>query len=103
MELKDQVAIVTGSSKGIGLATAQALLSKGVKVAGWSRSETQIDHPNFKFYKTDVGNQESVAEAFLKTDNDFGCMAILVNNAGLGFNGNLDELPVEELACDVQY
>ena len=96
MELKDQVAIVTGSSKGIGLATVKALLSNDVKVAGWSRSETKIDHPNFKYYKTDVGDQRSVADSFTKTINDFGPIAILVNNAGLGFTGNLDELAVEE-------
>ena len=96
MELKDQVAIVTGSSKGIGLATVKALLSNDLKVAGWSRSETKIDHPNFKYYKTDVGDQNSVADSFTKTINDFGSIAILVNNAGLGFTGNLDELAVEE-------
>jgi NADP-dependent 3-hydroxy acid dehydrogenase YdfG len=95
MDLKNQVAIVTGSSKGIGLATVKALLSKGVKVAGWSRSETAIDHPNFNYYQADVGNQESVAAAFAKTKNDFGTIAILINNAGLGFTGNLDELPME--------
>lgn len=96
MELKDQVAIVTGSSKGIGLATVKALLNKGVKVAGWSRSETKIEHPNFKFYQTDVGNQQSVDASFKKTLDDFKTIAILVNNAGLGFTGNLVDLPVEE-------
>lgn len=96
MELKDQVAIVTGSSKGIGLATVKALLDRDVKVAGWSRSETIIDHPNFKPYKTDVGDLNSVQESFTQTIQDFGAPAILVNNAGLGFMGNLDELPVEE-------
>ncbi len=96
MELKDNVAIVTGSSKGIGLATVKALLEKGVKVAGWSRSETDINHPNFKFYKTDVGDQESVEASFKKTVDDFKTVAILVNNAGLGFAGNLVDLPVDQ-------
>lgn len=96
MELKGQVAIVTGSSKGIGLATAKALLEKGVRVAGWSRTETKIDHPNFRYYQTDVGDQQSVEVSFKKTLDDFKAIAILVNNAGLGFTGNLDELPVDD-------
>lgn len=97
MTVRDQLAIVTGSSKGIGMATCMALLGEGCRVAGWSRSHTSINHPNFRDYTVDVGDSYSVDEAFRKTVNDFeGEPSILINNAGLGFEYKLEELPSEK-------
>ncbi|MEM6526128.1 MAG: SDR family oxidoreductase [Bacteroidota bacterium] len=90
MELKDKVAIVTGVSKGIGLATVYALLDQGCKVAGWSRTAPEIENPNFKFFPTDVQSYESVRSVYDRTVLDFGQdIPILVNNAGLGFESPL--------------
>ena len=73
MELKDKVAIVTGASKGIGLAIAKSLLESGVKVAGWSRSvPSGLEEPNFLFFETDVANELSVKAAFENTKSAFG-------------------------------
>jgi len=97
MNLKDKIAIVTGSSKGIGLETAKLLLEKGLQVAGWSRSKTFIDHPNFISVKVDVGNSEDVVRAFGETIQLFGEeISILINNAGLGFEGEFDKLDEEK-------
>ena len=97
MNLKDKIAIVTGSSKGIGLETAKLLLDKGVKVAGWSRSKTLIDHPNFISVKVDVGKSDDVVRAFGETTQLFGeKISILINNAGLGFEGEFDKLDEEK-------
>ncbi len=97
MNLSNKTAIVTGVSKGIGLSVAKALLNKGVRVAGWSRSEPRLQHENFSFFKTDIGTQQSVDEAFGKSmeflDNK---LHILINNAGLGYFGKMDEIPVEQ-------
>jgi len=91
MNLKDKIAIVTGSSKGIGLQTAKLLLEKGVKVAGWSRSGTRLNNPNFISVKGDVGDSNSVLAAYGETIQHFGEeISILVNNAGLGFEGDLE-------------
>jgi NADP-dependent 3-hydroxy acid dehydrogenase YdfG len=97
MNLSDKIAIITGSSKGIGLETAKLLLNNGVKVAGWSRSETFIDHPNFVSVRVDVGNSEDVVRAFGETIQVFGEeISVLINNAGLGFEGEFEKLEEEK-------
>ena len=95
MNLKNKTTIVTGVSKGIGLATVKMLLQNQVRVAGWSRSKP--DPPiggdkNFKFYKVDVGNAAEVKTAYDATIKDFGSdITILINNAGLGYEGKIEE------------
>ena len=91
MELQNKVAIVTGVSKGIGLATVKALLKEGCKVAGWSRTAPDIDDSYFMFYETDVKNFDAVKASYEETVTDFGKdIAILINNAGLGYEGYLE-------------
>ena len=97
MTLLDKIAIVTGSSKGIGLETAKLLLEKGAKVAGWSRSETPLNHPNFISIKVDVGNSKDVISAYGETVAHFGEeISVLINNAGLGFEGEFETLDEEK-------
>ncbi len=93
MNLQDKIAIVTGSSKGIGLATARLLLEKGAKVAGWSRSATPLEHENFLSVIADVGDAQQVKEAYSQTIERFGQeITILINNAGLGFESDFESL-----------
>ena len=97
MKLKDKVAIVTGSSKGIGLATVDLLLKNGVKVAGWSRSDTDLDHPNFKNFHTEIKDIKSVQNAYNQTISHYGNdIHILINNAGVGVTALFEDLKVEE-------
>ncbi len=93
MNLQDKIAIVTGSSKGIGLATARLLLEKGAKVAGWSRSATPLEHEIFLSVIADVGDAQQVKEAYSQTIERFGQeITILINNAGLGFESDFESL-----------
>ena len=93
MNLVNKIAIVTGSSKGIGLETVKLLLDKGVKVAGWSRSETIVSDDNFIAVKVDVGNSKDVLKAYSTTIERFEqYIPILINNAGLGFEGKFEDL-----------
>ena len=97
MELSNKIAIVTGVSKGIGLATTQLLLENGVKVAGWSRSKPNFEHENFLFVPVDVSENTSVKEGYKITKDHFGNkISILVNNAGLGFEALFEEMKDEE-------
>lgn len=98
MDLQNRTAIVTGASRGIGRSITEALLDEGVRVAGWSRSEPEdLDHDHFHYIKTDLTEQESVEQAFQRTMDVLGDeVSILINNAGVGYKGDLDEMPPEK-------
>lgn len=97
MELKDKIAVITGVSKGIGYATAKALLAKGAIVFGLGRNNT-IEHPHFTFIECDVRDQQNVQESFEKVYALTGhTIHILLNNAGLGYFGLLEEMPLAEI------
>ena len=96
MKLKNKVAIVTGSSRGIGLATVMTLLDNGVRVAGWSRSNTDVEHPNFKYIQVDISRIKSVENGYKETTSHFGNdIHILINNAGLGYSALFEDLKTE--------
>jgi NADP-dependent 3-hydroxy acid dehydrogenase YdfG len=97
IELKNKLAIVTGVSKGIGHATVTMMLQAGIKVAGWGRTDGVFNDANYLFVPTDVAKQEEVARAHAQTIAHFGQSPdILINNAGLGYQGLLHQMPVEE-------
>ncbi|KUG07352.1 SDR family oxidoreductase [Solirubrum puertoriconensis] len=98
MDLNGKVAIVTGVSKGIGLATAQLLLERGAIVAGWGRRAPEnFKHERFQFFECDVRNELSVQEAYTNTQRELGQqVTVLVNNAGLGIVGAVDGFRSED-------
>lgn len=89
--------IVTGVSKGIGLASVQKLLSAGFQVAGWGRNQPTVQHPDFRFYNCDVSDFHQVQNALQNTLHDFGdTLYGLINNAGFGHFGLIEALPMQE-------
>ncbi|MES2108044.1 MAG: SDR family oxidoreductase [Bacteroidota bacterium] len=101
--MKDQkVWLVTGASKGLGLALVKQLLNNGHKVAATSRTiaglEKAVDFSSGSFFPlaTDLASESSVAEAIEKTINAFGKIDVVVNNAGYGLFGALEELTDSE-------
>lgn len=96
MEIKGKVAVVTGVSKGIGLEVCKQLLDGGAIVAGLGRTAPALDHTDFHFFATDVSSWEAVQAAAKETAEKLGTPAILVNNAGMGHQGLIHEMPVEE-------
>ncbi len=98
MNLENKTALVTGASRGIGLSITKALLDNGVTVAGWSRTEPKdFRHEHFYHIKADLTQQESVEEAYQQTEELLGeQINILVNNAGTGYKGLMEEMPPEK-------
>ncbi|GAB4355121.1 MAG: 3-oxoacyl-[acyl-carrier-protein] reductase [Candidatus Abyssubacteria bacterium] len=91
-QLTGKVAIVTGGSKGIGLAIAQALAEEGAVVAVCSRSldavkkaaaDIEAAGGQARAYQVDVTRADSVASMVQQVLKDHGRIDILVNNAGV--------------------
>jgi 3-oxoacyl-[acyl-carrier protein] reductase len=91
MNMKDKVALVTGGSKGIGLAVARAFAKSGAKVAIVARGAEALqtaraslvgDGLDVRDYVCDVSKAAEINAAFDKVISDFGKVDILVNNAG---------------------
>ena len=94
MRLKDKVAIITGGSRGIGFATAQAFLREGATViiaassqqsADKAAKELQNQFPDAKIgaISPKLSDLQDVKNSFAKVREQFGCVDILVNNAGM--------------------
>ncbi|MBI4535146.1 MAG: SDR family NAD(P)-dependent oxidoreductase [Ignavibacteriae bacterium] len=103
--LTDQVAIVTGGGRGIGMAIAHALAREGATVVLAGRTESALHRvaEELKQYgasalavPTDVTRDDQIQSLVLTTVHKFGRLDILVNNAGVGYLKRLTELSVEE-------
>jgi NAD(P)-dependent dehydrogenase (short-subunit alcohol dehydrogenase family) len=95
----DKVAFVTGASSGIGEATARALLADGYKVyAGARRLERMSDLAarGATLVALDVTDDTSIIAAVDTIKNTAGRLDVLVNNAGYGSYGALEDVPLEE-------
>jgi NAD(P)-dependent dehydrogenase (short-subunit alcohol dehydrogenase family) len=98
------LAVVTGSSSGIGLATAVALARAGHTVAATMRNldagaeiRKISANENLPIYPTmlNVDHDDSVREGFAKIVGQHGPIDILVNNAGIGGGGAVEETPLD--------
>lgn len=102
--LNHQKAIVTGGSKGIGLAVAQALLQEGAKVLICGRDESALQTAastlsaagQVETQVADVSDPAAVDALFEGADQKLGGLDILVNNAGIGVFKPAADLTVEE-------
>jgi NAD(P)-dependent dehydrogenase (short-subunit alcohol dehydrogenase family) len=98
MDLTDKVAVVTGASRGLGRAIAHAFAEQGARIYGLARSEDDLADVReeigdaFTPLACDVTDGDSVRQAFSRLADDAGRCDVLVNNAGIGGFGNLEEL-----------
>lgn len=93
---KNEIAVVTGGSGGIGRFITEKLIARGVKVAILDLAELPPSlqgDSRVKFYKCDITSFESVAKAAEAIREDLGHPSILVNNAGIS---NPDAVPILE-------
>ncbi|HVW77317.1 MAG TPA: SDR family oxidoreductase [Alloacidobacterium sp.] len=108
MELKHQVAVVTGAARGIGEAISKRLAAMGATVVLAARNTEQLEKVRSEIaarngsavvVPLDLRDEQSVASLGRKIEKEHGRCDILVNNAGIGVPGKpLHELPPEEWA-----
>ena len=106
MNLNDKNAIVTGGTKGIGRAIAEALLSEGISICIAARKQVEVDKAINELSKSgrgraigfvcDVRNYEQVKGLIDYTVKELGGLDILVNNAGIGIFETVEETSPED-------
>jgi 3-hydroxybutyrate dehydrogenase len=107
LALTDQVAIVTGSTSGIGLAMADALAEQGVRVVlnglgdpaaiEQTRSELEARYGvAIAYHPADMTKPEQIAEMVTFAEAHFGRLDILVNNAGIQHVSPVEAFPIEK-------
>src|SRR5690606_4416360 len=91
-----KVVFITGASSGIGKAIAEHLQQKGFQVYGTSRNP-QNKKLSFPLVALDVTSQESIQAAVAQIISEVGKIDVLINNAGVGITGPIEETPDSEI------
>ena len=92
-----KVIFITGASSGIGKAIGDFLTINGFKVYGTSRDSSNYLNSKFKLLDLDVKNLKSISSCVEKIIKIEGKIDILINNAGVGITGPLEEIPENEI------
>ena len=93
----NKVVLITGASSGIGKSIAEFLHYKGFIIYGTSRNPDKIINSVFPLIELDVRNTESIHNAVKKIIELYGAIDILINNAGVGITGPIEEIPSLEI------
>jgi NAD(P)-dependent dehydrogenase (short-subunit alcohol dehydrogenase family) len=93
--------VITGSSSGIGKATAKYFAAQGWKVAATMRApekETELNQlENVSLYALDVTDEASIENATQQILNDFGTVDVVLNNAGYAVMGTFESATPEQI------
>ncbi len=93
----NKVVLITGGSSGIGKSIGEFLFHKGFTVYGTSRNPDKVINSIFPLIELDVRNSSSIEKAVTKIIAITGKIDVVINNAGVGITGPLEEIPTEEI------
>jgi NADP-dependent 3-hydroxy acid dehydrogenase YdfG len=102
MKIDKKIAIVTGASRGLGAALAEALVVKGATVYGLARNVEKLSIIQNKLGNSfipvgmDITDQKALNTWVKNTFSDSNIPDILINNAGVGYFNKTDQLPLEQ-------
>jgi NAD(P)-dependent dehydrogenase (short-subunit alcohol dehydrogenase family) len=101
-DMSRKTIFITGANSGFGLAIASAAVQMGHKVIGTVRSEGSraalIEaHPTASPVLCDVTEFERIPEVVRQAEEEHGPIDVLINNAGYGHEGVIEESPLEEM------
>lgn len=97
--IKRKIALVTGASSGIGKATVASLLSHGTIVYVAARrveKMKELEEQGARIVSMDVTDEESITSGVQSIINEEGSIEILINNAGYGSYGAIEDVPISE-------
>ena len=92
-----KVVLITGGSSGIGKSVGEFLSKKGFIVYGTSRNPQKTENHPFKLVSLDVNDTESILNAVSEVIKSEGKLDILINNAGMGITGSIEDTPTNEM------
>ncbi|MDR5590793.1 SDR family oxidoreductase [Christiangramia sp. SM2212] len=96
-ESSKKVVLITGASSGIGKSIATYLSKQNFKVYGTSRNPQKNSVDGFNLVPLDVTNEETIKTAIQEVYQKEGRLDILINNAGVGITGPIEETPESEI------
>ncbi|WP_242084803.1 SDR family oxidoreductase [Aestuariivivens sediminis] len=97
-----KIVLITGGSSGIGKSIGEFLTQKGFVVYGTSRHPKQYPDSKFPLLKLDLKDVSTIKasiETVIKTE---GRLDVLVNNAGAGITGPIEEIPLTEIKANFE-
>ena len=103
--MEKKVILITGGSTGIGLAAGKLLARQGHKVYGTSRDSSRFDKmekEGINAIKLDVTSEESCKKCIKTIIEKEGKIDVLINNAGYGFYGPIEEVEIEEAKVQLE-
>ncbi len=92
-----KVVLITGASSGIGKSIGEFLHNKGFIVYGTSRNPDKITNSVFPLLSLEVRNSESIFNSVQKIIELSGRLDVVINNAGVGITGPMEEIPSQEI------
>lgn len=94
---KPETVFITGASSGLGARTAQLLVDRGYRVAGAARRIDLVKQlPNVFPVYLDLTDEASIRDAVQKVEEQCGPISVLVNDAGYGEFGSIEETPISQ-------
>lgn len=92
---KAETVLITGASSGLGARTAQLLVERGYRVAGAARRTDLVTKlPGVLPIHLDLTDEEGINAAVQEVEEQYGPIGILINNAGYGEFGSVEETPL---------